>query len=363
MLTHRESGDKFQGMKNFESISINHTKIFREDLPAFNANWKGDPAIPDFLQVWADETPTFPALTSGSTGNPTTVFLQKAYAWASARATVDFLNLSPGTDILLSMPAAYIAGRMMIVRALAGAFNLIPVRPSSRPTIPALPLELAAFTPHQFHHIVDSLDKPNTLKIRNVLLGGAPVSSGLMEKVKEFQGRIFETFGMTETYSHVAMRMRYPVDEPYFEAVGPVTFSQKNDLLIIHAPHLGIEALQTRDVVKLYGKKRMEWLGRADNVINSGGVKIHPELVEKKLVPHIKNPYFITSQDDPKYGQRVVLVIEKGKDGLENPHLLHRINEILGRYEKPKSTVWVDTMIYTKTGKINRKATCQHYRI
>jgi len=350
-------------MEHFESICIHHQKIYLEDIPAWAAHWKGDPGIPDFLQHWTDDNPAFPALTSGSTGHPIPILLRKDYAWTSARATIGYLGLSPGTNILLSMPAVYIAGRMMIVRALAGDFNLIPVQPSSRPSIPDLPIELAAFTPHQFHHIVGSTENLSNLNVRNILLGGAPVSIELIKQVELFRGRIFETFGMTETYSHVAMRERYPVDQPYFEAVGPVTFSQINGRLIIHAPHLGIDALETRDVVKLNGDTRMEWLGRADNVINSGGIKIHPELVEKKLATFIHRPFFITGQKDRKYGQRVVIVIEKGKDGSEDLRLLEGLDDILDRYEKPKSTVWVDTMIYTETGKINRKATCQYYRI
>lgn len=344
-------------MRKFESITINHQTIPWSGISEFRATWAGDPEIPPFLEAWSDEQNIFPALTSGSTGKPTRVLLRKEYAVASALATIEHLDLQAGNNVLLSMPAAYIAGRMMIVRAIVGNFNLLPVPLSSTPQIPSESIGLAAFTPHQFYNIVDSHENLNHLNIQNILLGGAPVSENLIRQIKGFRGRIYETFGMTETYSHVAMKMRYPVDEDLFTAVGPARFRERDNRLIVDAPHLGIDGLETRDVVELEGPKKFRWVGRADFVINSGGIKIFPEMVEKKLIPVIKQPFFITGRPDPEFGQRVVLVIEGAPSGIPEKQLMDQMEKVLGKYEKPKSIVWVDTMVYTQTGKINRTET------
>lgn len=350
-------------MRRYESITIDHNIIHAADVQKFTAAWEGDPGLPDFLKAWYDDSDSFSAFTSGSTGKPTNVVLYKEYAEASARATIQYLGLSPGSNALLSMPAKYIAGRMMIIRALIGRFNLLTIPPASCPAIPDMPIELAAFTPHQFQNIIRSAVDITSLQINHVLLGGSPVPDNLIRGIDRFSGRIYETFGMTETYSHVAMRKRYPIEDDYFEAVGPTSFSDQDGKLQIQAPHLGIEDLQTNDVVELDGTRRFRWLGRADHVINSGGIKIHPESVESKLKASIPNPHFIAGQPDPVYGQRVVLVVQKVDNGLTESEILSRMDERLEKYEKPKSIVWVDTMMYTPTGKINRFQTLKHNQI
>jgi len=348
---------------NHESITINGQKINREGLPAFTHAWKGDAGIPDFLNSWFDGENFIPAFTSGSTGKPKKIKLIKEYARHSALATLNILDLKKGDSSLLSMPANYIAGRMMLVRAIVGQLNLIPVLPSSAPSIPDRTIDLAAFTPHQFRGIIESENNGHYRRIKNILLGGSPVPEELIDGLEKFPGRIFETFGMTETYSHIALRMRYPVKEEYFQAVGPVSFSLENERLVIHAPHLGIEALNTNDLVELDGTRRFRWLGRSDYVINSGGIKLHPEIIEAKLATVLKSPFFITGKPDKIYGQKVVLVVERSEKASTEDQLINEINQILSKYEKPKSIIWVDYMVMTTTGKINRNATINHFNI
>lgn len=348
---------------NQDSITIYGQKINQKELPIFADTWEGDSAIPGFLNSWFDDGDSIPAFTSGSTGKPKKIKLIKEFARASALATLNILGLKAGDSSLLSMPANFIAGRMMLVRAIVGQLNLIPIPPSSFPSIPERPIDLAAFTPHQFGGIIDSKNHGHYRQIKNILLGGSPVSEELIGRLEKFPGRVFETFGMTETYSHIALRMRYPKDEEYFQAVGPVTFSQENDKLVIHAPHLGIEVLNTNDLVELDGINRFRWLGRSDYVINSGGIKLHPEIIEAKLATVLKSPFFITGIPDNMYGQKVVLVIEKSSQNFTDVQLNNEINHLLDKYEKPKSIIWVDNMILTPTGKINRMATIDYFHI
>lgn len=349
---------------NHRHLTVNGQKIDGQKLQSnpqefkiFKRKWLGDPAVPEFIANWWDKTDTIPAFTSGSTAIPQRINLKKDYAIKSARATLDILGLKPGSTALLSMPAHYIAGRMMLVRAIVGQLNLSTVLPSSTPEIPDITIDLAAFTPHQFQNILNTTKNDNYLQIKNILLGGSPVQKHFTHQLNNFPGRIFETFGMTETYSHIALRQIHPIQENYFNAVDTVTFSMDEGKLIIHAPHIGIKALKTNDLVDLDSPTRFHWLGRADNVINSGGIKLNPELIEKKLSKIIKTHYFITGQADKTYGEIVALFIERDPDMASENELRNQINQILDKYEKPKSIIWVDNMEMTATGKINRAKT------
>lgn len=332
-----------------------------KELKVFKRKWMGDPAVPEFIEAWWDRKKTIPAYTSGSTGVPKRIPLGKKYALKSARATLDILGLKPGNTALLSMPAHYIGGRMMIIRAILGQLNLITIGPSSVPVIPDHPIDLAAFTPHQFQGILQKGSSTNYQKIKIILLGGSPVPDDLMIHAIDFPGQIYETYGMTETYSHIALRQLHPVQESYFQAVGSTSFSLDGDKLIIHAPHLGIDALQTNDIGELDGPTRFRWIGRSDNVINSGGIKLHPEMIENKLRNFIKTPFFITGKPDTTYGESVALVMEQHPDTIAEDKLQDILDEIFDKYEKPKSITWVDNIIMTPTGKINRKATKERY--
>ncbi len=351
-------------------ITLNGQKINGKALAAdpkalrvFKRKWMGDPAIPEFIEKWWNKKNTIAAYSSGSTDIPKRITLGKEYALKSARATLDILDLQPGDTALLSMPAHYIAGRMMITRAIEGQLNLITIGPTSTPQIPELPIDVAAFTPHQFQSILEKESKDRYFNIKNILLGGSPVPDDLIEHITDFPGHIYETYGMTETYSHIALRQLHPVRQKYFEAVGSTSFSLDGEKLIIHAPHLGIKNLHTNDTGELDGTTRFRWLGRADHVINSGGIKLHPETIENKLHQFVKTPFFVTGKPDPTYGEVAVLVMEQHPDTVPENQLVEIMDNILDKYEKPKSIKWVDRIVLTPTGKTNRRATIKKHDI
>lgn len=349
---------------NHDTIVINDRPMSPDKIRLMDPNvWEESPAILDFLKAWFNKKASVLAKTSGSTGSPQTIHLQKKYALASAQATLGFLDIKPKSTALLSMPSEYIAGRMMIVRAIAGKLNLITSPPSAIPVIPDRKIHLAAFTPHQMTKILKQGLSDNRWNIENTLLGGGPVPHELHSEIKEIKGRFFETFGMTETYSHIAIRRLHPNPDESFRAVKGVTFLQKNGRLIINAPHIGVQKLTTNDLIHLQSPTAFKWLGRVDFIINSGGIKLNPEAIENKLAGALKGLFFITSIPDPVLGQKVALVIEKGKNEKSQKWLDEKFNRLLGKYEKPKTTIWVDNMIMTPTGKINRRKTCNKYKI
>lgn len=315
-----------------------------------------DPVIVSFLKDWFDSRDHIEAFTSGSTGQPKRIRLKKSYAAASARATLQYFSLAPGASALLALPAQYIAGKMMLIRALEGELQLYTCPPSSQPQIPDRSIDFGAFTPHQFYNMAAVPDLIPDLNIKKIILGGSPVPPDIAEKAAGFQGEIFETFGMTETYSHVAIRQVYPEVSPSFEAVPGVTFHTENDCLVIKAPHLGIHRLRTNDRIRLTDDRHFEWIGRADFVINSGGIKIFPEEIEKKLAEEMTTPFFITGMPHPILGEQVVLVLEK--EGAPEKRIEEMIfNRKLSKYEKPRKTIYVHRIEKTPTGKIDRSET------
>jgi O-succinylbenzoic acid--CoA ligase len=122
--------------------------------------------------------------------------------------------------------------------------------------------------------------------------------------------------------------------------------------LVIHAPRISPEVIITNDIVELVDENQFIFLGRMDNVINSGGIKLIPEQIEQKLVGKISQRFFIASKPDDELGEKVVLVIEGEKHELDNS-----IYESLVKYEKPKEIIFIPKFLDTATGKIMRNET------
>ena len=242
--------------------------------------------------------------TSGSTGAPKTLALSRAMIYGSARATLDAFELVPGSTAALVLPAKYIGGFMMVVRAFIGQLTLHLCEPRALPEVPE-GLDFVSMTPAQFIALQDS-GKP--LKVKTLLLGGSALASRFDSA--SYQG-VYLGYGMTETASHVALR---PLGSPIYTAVGSTVFSVNTDeCLCISAPHLGIAQLQTQDRVRLLDKKRFHYEGRLDHVINSGGIKLHPEKFESVCDAHSIQAV-MSAKGHERYGQVPVMVLRTMDD-------------------------------------------------
>lgn len=242
--------------------------------------------------------------TSGSTGAPKTLALSRAMICGSARATLDAFELVPGSTAALVLPAKYIGGFMMVVRAYMGRLTLHLCEPRALPDVPE-GLDFVSMTPAQFIALQEA-GKP--LKVKTLLLGGSALASRFDSA--RYQG-VYLGYGMTETASHVALR---PLGSTVYIAVGPTEFSVNADeCLCISSPHLGIAQLQTQDRVRLLDNKRFKFEGRLDHVINSGGIKLHPEKFE-----FVCDSYGIqtvmSSREHERYGQVPVMVVRQKED-------------------------------------------------
>jgi len=329
--------------------------------------------VEEFIRQWHDGSDTIEVHTSGSTGTPTVLHVEKRRMLASARATCDFLGLQPGNTALLCMSVDYIAGKMMVVRSIERELRLIAVEPSSHPL--ALPfftdemgknLSFAAMVPLQ---VYCSLQVPREREllgqIRHIIIGGGPLEPALERELRGFGNAIWHSYGMTETLSHIALR-RVSGSEAssWFTPLPGITLTvNQDDCLMIDAPHLCPERLVTHDVVEMEtGTQRFKVLGRIDNVINTGGVKIHIEQVEQTLSVHIAQPFLITKCPDAKFGEIVVMLLQ----GTENdiPAVLKACSRLLPKYAIPKHIFAVPALPMTPNGKPARhQASTQALRL
>lgn len=308
-----------------------------------------DSAAKDFVKEWNNSSDYIEAHTSGSTGIPKPVKLKKSDMRESALATCRFFDIQKGDLLYLPLQPTYIAGKMMIVRAIMAQADLLVEQPSNRPllSVPPRRIKLAAIVPSQIPGLIES---GNIKLIDKVIVGGAPVPAEYEEMLIGSGIEAYATYGMTETCSHVALRK---LGEKVYKALPHINFStDSRGCLVIHSDRMSFGKLVTNDIIELLDSKTFEWKGRFDNVINSGGIKLYPEIIERKLAGIIKGrEFFITSRPDTKWGNRVVLCIE-GEDMIEGLQAL--IKTVLDKTQQPKEIVYIDRFQHTSSGKIRR---------
>ena len=313
----------------------------------------------EFLDDWHSASPTLMVHTSGSTGKPKPMFVEKARMAASARMTCSFLGLDAGDVALLCMPLDYIAGKMMVVRAEVCGMKLVDVPPSGHPLANdklCHGVTFAAMVPLQVYNSLQVPEETERLMaIRHLIIGGGAIDSKMETALSAFPNNVWSTYGMTETLSHIAMRrINGPDASAYYTPLPGVEVDSNEDgCLIIDAPAVCASKIITNDIVEFGGNGQSQFkvLGRKDNVICCGGIKIQAEQVEELLAPYVNAPFFITKAPHPKYGEIPVLVTEsKDKKILEDI-----FKNVLPKYWIPKRIVTVNKLPLTETGKPQRR--------
>lgn len=318
--------------------------------------------IGGFLLDWIDDDNSLTVRTSGSTGTPKLISLGKQQMVDSALATGFFFNLKPKDTALLCLPAEFVAGKMMLVRAMILGLHLDTIEPLSHPLgSNSKNYDFCAMIPLQLERSL-----PQINRIKTLIVGGAPLSSRLKEDVQNVKPSVYETYGMTETITHIALKKINHCEENgventeiHFKTMPNVTIQKdERDCLVINAPKINEVPIITNDLVNLISNTEFEWLGRYDNIINSGGIKLIPEQIEFKLNTIIKNRFFVAGIPDNKLGQRLILLVE----GIsETKELLEKIRTLktLDKYEIPKDILCSKTFVETVNGKISRRRTLQ----
>ena len=311
----------------------------------------------DFLIDWLNNKDHLYVKTSGSTGEPKNIKLMKQAMVNSAIATGDFFGLAPGDKAIDCLPSHFIAGKMMLVRAMILGLEIDCVEPSAHPIFDyEKPYDFCAMIPLQLKNTINY-----TSNIKTIIVGGSKVSQPLKDKIKTCSSLFFETYGMTETITHVAVKKLESLaqnGEAVFRSLPNVVFSQDDrDCLIIEAPNLVEEPLVTNDIVSLENEHTFKWLGRIDNVINSAGVKLFPELIEDKLQSIIDSRYMVAGIDDKELGEKLILIIES--DVANGDEILSEIkaSKKFDKFEIPKEVFMLPKFSETVNGKIRRKHT------
>jgi len=315
-----------------------------------------------FLINWFDDTLHIDVNTSGSTGAPKAIKLLKSNMRKSASITNNYFNLNKNKIAALCLPAKYVAGKMMIIRALESNMDIFLEKPSSSPLqLLDRRIDFIALTPLQVDNIlIVNSEKLNL--INTVIIGGGVVSNLLLNKLRVLKCICYQTYGMTETITHIALQQINGINKSnYFKVLDGFEISlDSRSCLCISAPHIHEQYVVTNDLVEIVDSKSFRWLGRYDNVINSGGVKLYPEIIESKINSLIDNPFFIIGEPDDRLGERVTLCIESDPKTLIDPsNLRNQIKSKLSKFEIPRSILFFDCFMYTETGKIRRRATLE----
>lgn len=320
-------------------------------------------AVQDFVKEWLHPSPYISIMTSGSTGKAKTIEVAKNHMLWSAAQTAKFFNFQKGQTALLCLPLTYIAGKMMVVRAFFSQLNLLVRAPKSQ-VAPYLSkdirIDFAPFTPMQMDKIPENSPLP-----KNILLGGGPVSIALENKLQHYKEAIYHGYGMAETLSHIALRsVNGPKRSALYQAFSSVKLRlDARNCLCIQVPFQKEEII-TNDIVEMQNSHSFKWMGRADNVINTGGIKVFPEDMERKIANIIPFRFFISSKKDTVLGEKVILILEKEAISAEEWQVLKtQLQSVLSKYEMPKEVFTVKTFAETHSGKIQRGETLKKIKI
>ncbi|WP_425638172.1 AMP-binding protein [Algoriphagus yeomjeoni] len=321
-----------------------------------------------FCHDWLSEKESFIQQTSGSTGVPKKIEISRAQMIASARGTQAFFQTDENTKLLCCLDPSYIAGKMMLVRAMVWNCPIELVEAKSNPLLEISDIpDFVAMVPIQVEACIqDKTTLEKLKKIKHLIIGGAPLSSRLKKELIKNGILAYQTYGMTETVSHIALAKIVESDLIYKVLPGVDFGIDERNALWVKCASSNNELVQTNDLVELVNGNSFRWLGRADFVVNSGGVKLHPEILETKAEQAIldqfpNSSFFFFGKSDEKLGSKLCLAIEtKEQDQKYVATLTETLQKVLPRYEVPKNIYLVPTFPRTETGKVNRPKTIEN---
>jgi O-succinylbenzoic acid--CoA ligase len=353
-------------MNPFEKLTLNGHTYFKDELLHLTEHKmkhadmdEEEFSVQEFIHQWLSPPEHIEVRTSGSTGTPKVTMLRKEQFVHSARMTCQHFGLKEGSSMLLCLSTNYIAGKMMVVRAFVSGANLLTVPPTGNPLEGVeAKIDFTAMVPLQAYN---SIHDPETNRvfstISNIIIGGAAISPKLEHALEHYPNNIYATFAMTETLSHIALRkLNGNVKKDLYELLPGISVSEDDrGCMVINAPGLSEEPIVTNDMIVKADETHFHWLGRYDNVINSGGIKIYPESLEEKLAHLLPaNRFFIASLPDETLGQKVVMVIEDGAN-MDIESLKTDIEKLVDKHHEPKEYFFLKQFTETPNGKIQRQ--------
>lgn len=325
----------------------------------------------DFIRNWFSDAPSVRFRTSGSTGPPREIAFTKEKIIENAMVSLQTFGLHAGDTALVGLGTRYVAGAMMVLRALVGDLKIVATEPASNPLAAvnlSSPIDAMAVVPYQLESMLSAGFADRLRQVRVVLTGGAPVN-GLLRKeiLAQLSGNVFITYGMTETLTHVAIDHVTSSEEAFVPLPGVNIDVDERGCLVVRSP-VTSGTVVTNDLVELLPGLGFRWLGRADNVINSGGIKIIPERMEKELAEifillRIHRRFFIGSLPHDKLGSIVILAVEGNSLAQADENALrNQMSLRFSKYEFPGEILYCPQFVTTETGKIKRMETILNTR-
>lgn len=333
-------------------------EVIQDELPEFVR------AAFSFCKSWLEGEKTFSQSTSGSTGTPKQITISRQQMAASAKGTGAFFQTDSSSKLLCCLNPRYIAGKMMLVRAMVWDCEIHLVEPTSNPLEGTQgEFDFVAMVPLQVQASLE--DEKSLLKLRsikNLIIGGAPISTKLKIDLAKNGIKAWQTFGMTETVSHIALADIQSNELLYHLLPGVEIGQDSRGALWIKSEISGSDPIQTNDLIELRSETSFTWLGRADFVVNSGGVKLFPELIEQKAEKVIEEifpgiSFFFIGEKDELLGEKLVFILETIESSSRVKILKERLADVLGKYELPKKIYFSPKFARTESGKINRLKT------
>ncbi len=315
-------------------------------------------SIGGFIMDWMDKEDYVNVKTSGSTGDPKIIQISKQAMVSSAIRTGNFFNVQIGDTALHCLPTDFIAGKMMLVRAMILGLSLELVQPSADPMKDIYQsYDFVAMTPMQAHFSLGKLSQ-----IKTLIIGGAPIYPELNEQLVSLHDNCYETYGMTETITHIAASKLSVPKKPFHTLDGIHLKTDKEGCLVVDAANITDKLIYTNDLVEIHDENTFTYLGRRDNVINTGGVKVSPEVAERKLSHHLKYSFFLYGVPDKVLGQKLVMIVEGQEDQASKVEKQISSCNALEKFEVPKSIHFV-SKILTNNGKFMRDKTIMAYEV
>jgi len=328
---------------NFSKITVQEALSI---LKPFDEKWIK--TYYNFLQTYI-QGKEIEVSTSGTTGIKKMISVSKIQMQKSASATLNYFNLREGNSTLLSLSCDYVAGKMMLVRAIEGKLNLFLAMPCSDPSnYISSEFDFVPLVPMQVQNIIKT---GKVTQIKKLLIGGGKINDDTLHQLKKCKTQIFESFAMTETLTHFAIKQISPVYNDWFTTINgfEIDVNEEGELIIKKNNITNCE-LKTRDLIEKKSTSEFKWLGRTDNIINSGGIKLIPEEIERKISKLIPVQFVIVGVPDKKLGEKIAIV---SKESLKVE--LNKINGLLPKYERIQSAFVVNYFPVTQNGKIRRK--------
>lgn len=315
-------------------------------------------ALGRFIMDWMDKEDYINVKTSGSTGDPKMIKISKQAMVSSAIRTGDFFDVQIGDTALHCLPADFIAGKMMLIRAMILGLSIDLVQPTADPMKDLYKsYDFVAMTPMQARNSLERLNQ-----IKTLIIGGAPIGPELHDRLVALHDNCYETYGMTETITHIAASKLSIPKKPFQTLDGIHLKIDQDGCLVVDAPNITDQLIHTNDLVEILDDNTFTYLGRRDNVINSGGVKISPEVTEQKLAYQIKHPFFLCGIPDKVLGQKMVMIVEGDQEQITTIEKQIENCSTLEKYELPKTIYFVSEII-KNNGKYLRDKTIKANQI